>query len=58
MNLPTDTVMLLGVINTKLRDHYPNLDQLCDDLHLDKNDLMTKLKSIDYEYNPETNQFI
>ena len=27
-NLPQDPVILLSVINTKLRDFYPSLDQL------------------------------
>ncbi|HJB69908.1 MAG TPA: DUF4250 domain-containing protein, partial [Candidatus Flavonifractor avistercoris] len=30
--LPKDPVILLSVINTKLRDFYPSLDALCDDL--------------------------
>ena len=57
MNLPTDSVILLSVINTKLRDYYKNLDQLCEDLDVDKGELISKLKTINYEYNPETNQF-
>ena len=28
-NLPQDPVILLSVVNTKLRDFYPSLDQLC-----------------------------
>ena len=32
MLLPNDPVMLLSVINLKLRDYYPTLDQLCEDL--------------------------
>ena len=28
MSLPKDPVMLLSVVNTKLRDYYPNLDEL------------------------------
>ena len=30
--LPSDPVILLGVVNTKLRDFYPTLDALCEDL--------------------------
>ena len=33
--LPKDPVILLSVINTKLRDFYPSLDALCDDLQVD-----------------------
>ena len=28
MNLPKDPVMLLSVVNTQLRDHYPTLTEL------------------------------
>lgn len=57
MNLPNDPIMLLSVINTKLRDEYSNLDKLCDDMNIDQNELIAKLKSIDYEYITEINQF-
>ena len=39
-----DPVILLSYINTKLRDHYLNLDTLCEDLNLNKaqiNDILT-----------------
>ena len=29
--LPKDPILLLSVVNTKLRDYYPSLDALCDD---------------------------
>ena len=29
--LPKDPMLLLSVVNTKLRDYYHNLDALCDD---------------------------
>ena len=32
MALPNDPIMLLSVINLKLRDFYPTLDALCEDL--------------------------
>ena len=32
--LPGDPVMLLSVVNTKLRDHYHNLNVLCDDMNV------------------------
>lgn len=58
MNLPNDRMMLLSVINTKLRDNYKSLDELCEDLNEDKNDIISKLKEIDYEYNEELNRFM
>ena len=30
--LPKDPMLLLSVVNTKLRDYYHNLDALCDDI--------------------------
>ncbi len=56
--LPQDPVMLLSVVNTKLRDHYGSLSHLCDDMQVDEGALVEKLKGINYLYNPETNQFI
>ena len=38
-NLPKDSVMLLSYINTQLRDFYPNLDELCKTLDVDKDEL-------------------
>lgn len=58
MDLPNDKMMLLSVINTKLRDNYSSLDELCKDLNTDKSGLIDKLKEIDYEYNSELNRFI
>ena len=51
-NLPQDPVILLSVINTKLRDFYPSLDQLCKEMEVNKLDL------IDYAYDASCNQFV
>ena len=50
--------MLLCIINTKLRDFYSSLDELCDDLDYKKNLINEKLNSINYFYNIELNKFI
>lgn len=55
--IPESPAILLGFINTKLRDQYKDLDHLCDDLECDRNEIISKLKSIDYRYNKEQNQF-
>ena len=34
MELPKDPVMLLSVVNTKLRDYYTSLDALCEDMQI------------------------
>ncbi len=58
MSLPTDPVILLSFINTKLRDFYPDLDMLCNELELSKNEIENKLSKIDYYYDTKLNQFI
>ena len=56
--LPNDPFLLFSVINTKLRDYYKNLDELCCDLQLDKKDIIDKISSIGYEYDEQLNKFI
>ena len=46
MALPNDPIMLLSVINLNLRDFYPTLDALCDDLDEDKAALCAKTLSL------------
>lgn len=57
MELPKDPMMLFSVINMKLRDHYSSLDELCDDLHIDKYEIISQLQSVGFEYSPEYNKF-
>ena len=56
--LPGDPVILLSVINTKLRDYYPSLEALCDDMQIDIQELSDKLDMIDYTYDAGRNQFV
>ena len=56
-NLPRDPFMLMSLINMKLRDYYPSLDALCEDMNIEKEVLTTTLGSIGMEYNPDTNKF-
>lgn len=58
MNMPNDPAILLSLLNTKLRDYYSSLDELCDDLEADKQTLINKCRMIGYEYSSERNQFI
>lgn len=55
--MPKDPVMLLSYINTQLRDFYPNLDDLCRSLDVEKDRLCHALGGIDYSYNSKNNQF-
>lgn len=56
--IPKDPAMLLSFMNLKLRDFYSNLDQLCEDLDADRNEIVEKLAGIDYHYDEEKNQFV
>lgn len=53
-----DPNILLSVINTKLRDYYSNLDDLCEDLSYDKDEVINLLSSINYVYDSNSNQFV
>lgn len=55
--LPKDPFMLLSVINTKLRDEYKSLDELCASMDVDKNQLQQTLEEAGFEYNAAINQF-
>lgn len=57
-DIPSDPVMLLSFINMKLRDFYPSLEALCDDLNIDAEQLKTKLAAIDYHYDSKLNKFV
>lgn len=57
-NLPKDPMMLLSVINLKLRDFYPSLESLCEDMNIDASELKEKLAGIDYEYDAQSNKFV
>lgn len=56
--LPKDPNILLSIINMKLRDFYPSLDALCDDMDENKSEIVTKLSSAGWVYNAEKNQFV
>ena len=53
--MPKDPVMLLSFVNTQLRDNYNTLEELCKSY---MEEITDKLKTINYEYNSEKNQFI
>lgn len=58
MELPNDANILLSVVNTKLRDFYPSLDALCEDLDADKSEIISRLGAIDYTYDENLNRFV
>lgn len=57
MNLPEGPMMLYSAVNMKLRDFYSSLDELCDDLGIDRKELEDKLKQAGFEYDAKMNKF-
>ncbi len=57
MDLPKDSIILLSTINMKLRDRYSHLDELCDDLQVNREDLEKQLAAAGFEYDAENNRF-
>jgi len=56
--LPKDPLILLSYLNTKLRDEYPSLRELCVSLDADQAALEKTLAALNYRYDPQQNQFI
>ena len=56
--LPKDPNMLLSVINMKLRDFYPSLDALCDDLDVSRAELEESAARAGYHYDEALRAFI
>ena len=57
MGLPADPMMLYSVLNTKLRDEYSSLKKLCEDMHINEEDITERLRMAGFEYDEELNQF-
>lgn len=55
--LPSDPIMLLSFLNMKLRDSYPSLDALCEDMDVNKEEITAKLAEVGYVYDQEMNRF-
>ena len=58
MSLPKDPVMLLSVVNTKLRDYYPSLEEFAKAEGISEEEIITKLATINYLYDKNRNQFV
>ncbi len=56
-NIPSDPMMLLSFLNMKLRDFYSNLDELCNALDVDKEEIVKKMEEAGFEYNESQNKF-
>ena len=56
--LPKDPVILFSVLNMKLRDFYPSLDALCEDLDEDKQQLIDTMAAAGFRYDAARNAFV
>lgn len=55
--LPKDPFMLLSVVNTKLRDEFTNLDDLCASFDIERQELEKQLSDVGFQYQADINQF-
>jgi len=55
--LPKDPIMCLSFVNTQLRDTYPDLDELCREFEIRKEELEEKLLAAGYAYDKAQNRF-
>lgn len=58
MSLPKDPVMLLSVVNTKLRDFYPSLEELAAAENMTAEEIISKLEMINYTYDEKQNKCV
>ena len=57
MDLPADDFILLSLINTKLRDKYSCLQELCEEEGFALQEICTRLNGIGFSYDDELNAF-
>lgn len=55
--LPKDPILLLSVVNTKLRDNYSSLEELCHAEDADPQEIIQTLDAVGYVYQSDLNQF-
>ena len=56
--LPKDPNILFSLLNMKLRDFYPSLNALCEDMDEDHMEIEQLMLKAGYVYNAETNSFV
>ena len=55
--LPKDPFILMSYVNQKLRDEYPDLDALCEDREIDREELERRLAEAGFVYDEEQKRF-
>ena len=56
--LPNDPIILLSVVDTRLRDLYPSLEELCSAEDISPEELEERLSAAGFQYDPTRNQFV
>lgn len=56
MNIPKDPMLLASVLNTKLRDFYPSLSELCDREDISESDVEAALQAAGLAYDAKKNR--
>lgn len=52
-----DPQLLVGLVNTELRNHADSLEDLCRTHDIDAGELSARLETAGYHYRPEIKQF-
>lgn len=55
--MPEDPAMLMSFVNMKLRDYYSTLDELCDDMGVERKELEERLAAGGFTYNAAAGKF-
>ncbi len=55
--LPQEPAMLLSYVNTRLRDDFDSLDDMCLALGISRDELTARLAAAGFEYSPENKRF-
>ena len=55
--IPKDPMILLSDMNTQLRDNYSSLEEMCQAMDLDEDQIRKTLSDIGFEYEPEKKCF-
>ena len=56
--LPQDPMILLSVVNTRLRDGFPSLEELCSAEDISPEELQGRLAAAGFHYDRAQNRFI
>ena len=56
--LPRDPYILLSFVNTRLRDEYPSLSELCCALDAGEEEITGALAAVGYAYDRPQNRFV